>query len=73
MLGTGKGLLDSLVAQGGVKQGFKLGVDIEIRSARSDRNSKFYSYLYPEEIFCTHLAKLDPSDIYLLALYIFIK
>ena len=29
--------------------------------------------LYPEEIFCTHLAKLDPSDIYLLALYIFIK
>ena len=37
-MGTGKGLLDSLVAEGGVKWGFKLNV-IEIRRVKSDKNS----------------------------------
>ena len=61
---TGKGLLDSLIAEGGVKSGLSwviyMGVVIEIRRARSDRNTaKFYGYpyftFYLEEIFCAHL------------------
>ena len=48
--GTGKGLLDSLIAEGGVKSRdlsrvIYMGVVIEIRRARSDRNAaKFYGY-----------------------------
>ena len=59
-----KGLLDSLIAEGGVKSRdlswvIYIGVVIEIRTARSDRNAaKFYGYPYfnfhLEEIFCTH-------------------
>ena len=62
--GTGKGLLDSLIAEGGVKSRdlsrvIYMGVVIEIRRARSDRNTaKFYGYpyftFYLEEIFCAH-------------------
>ena len=56
------GLLDSVVAEGGFKLGDICAV-IEIRRARSDRNSnnaaKFYGYpyftFYLEEIFCAHL------------------
>ena len=54
-MGTGKGLLDSLIAEGGVKSrdwGFKLGgVVIEIRRARSDRNAaEFYSLIAEGEV-----------------------
>ena len=63
-MGMGKGLLDSLIAEGGVKSrdlrklGIYMGMDIEIRRGRSDRNAaKFYGYpyftFYLEEIFCT--------------------
>ena len=51
-MGTGKGLLDSLIAEGGVKSRdlswvIYIGVVIEIRRARSDRNAaKFYGYPY---------------------------
>ena len=65
-MGMGKGLLDSLIAEGGVKSrdlrklGIYMGMDIEIRRGRSDRNAaKFYGYpyftFYLEEIFCTYL------------------
>ena len=65
-MGTGKGLLDSLIAEGGVKSRdlswviLLYGRGIEIRRARSDRNAaEFYGYpyftFYLEEIFCTHL------------------
>ena len=64
-MGMGKGLLDSLIAEGGVKSrdlrklGIYMGMDIEIRRGRSDRNAaKFYGYpyftFYLEEIFCTY-------------------
>ena len=63
-MGMGKGLLDSLIDEGGVKSrdlrklGIYMGMDIEIRRGRSDRNAaKFYGYpyftFYLEEIFCT--------------------
>ena len=52
-MGMGKGLLDSLIAEGGVKSrdlrklGIYMGMDIEIRRGRSDRNAaKFYGYPY---------------------------
>ena len=43
-MGTGKGLLDSLITEGGVKSRdlswvIYIGVVIEIRRARSDRNA----------------------------------
>ena len=50
--GTGKGLLDSLIAEWGVKSRdlsrvIYMGVVIEIRRARSDRNAaKFYTSLF---------------------------
>ena len=61
-MGMGKGLLDSLIAEGGVKSrdlrklGIYMGMDNEIRRGRSDRNAaKFYGYpyftFYLEEIF----------------------
>ena len=64
-MGMGKGLLDSLIAEGEVKSrdlrklGIYMGMDIEIRRGRSDRNAtKFYGYpyftFYLEEIFCTY-------------------
>ena len=46
-MGTDKGLLDSLIAEGGEKSRdlIYIGVVIEIRRARSDRNAaKFYGY-----------------------------
>ena len=66
LMGMGKGLLDSLIAEGGVKSrdlrklGIYIGMDIEIRRGRSDRNAaKFYGYpyftFYLEEIFCAYL------------------
>ena len=56
-MGMGKELLDSLIVEGGVKSrdlrklGIYMGMDIEIRRGRSDRNFTFYL----EEIFCTYL------------------
>ena len=44
-MGMDKGLLDSLIAEGGVKSrdlrklGIYMGMDIEIRRGRSDRNA----------------------------------
>ena len=71
-MGMGKGLLDSLIAEGGVKSrdlrklGIYMGMDIEIRRGRSDRNAaKFYGYpyftFYLEEIFCTYLLAIAIS------------
>ena len=54
-MGTGKGLLDSLIAEGGVKSRdlsqviyiYILCVVIEIRRGRSNRNAaEFYGYPY---------------------------
>ena len=42
-MGTGKGLLDSLVAEGGFKLG-DIGVVIEIRRARSYKNSNNFCF-----------------------------
>ena len=62
----GMGLLDSLIAEGVKsrdlrKLGIYMGMDIEIRRGRSDRNAaEFYGYpyftFYLEEIFCTYLS-----------------
>ena len=72
-MGMGKGLLDSLIAEGGVKSrdlrklGIYMGMDIEIRRGRSDRNAaKCYGYpyftFYLEEIFCTYIANKDNNN-----------
>ena len=60
--GTGKGLLDSRVGSWVI-----MGMVIEIRRARSDRNAaKFYGYpyftFYLEEIFCAHNYSLVWSE-----------
>ena len=61
-MGTGKGLLDSLIAEGGVKSRDLSWVIyiLKLGGYRSDRNAaKFYGYpyfiFYLEEIFCAHL------------------
>ena len=60
-MGMGKGLLDSLI-EGGVKSRdlswvIYIGVVIEIRRARSDRNAaKFWLSLLQLLNFCTHLS-----------------
>ena len=65
-MGTGRGyLIDSLIAEGGVKSRDLScgGVVIEIRRARSDRNAaEFYGYpyfiFYLEEIFLCSLVSI---------------